>query len=226
MFKQLTISDLPENSSYLICGGRRSGKSICLKAFSILKNGFLERSDFLIVFSLSVNYDFFSGWCEKVFIWNEESIDKIQAIIDKQTKFKEKYGKLLRITIILDDVLGDNKSKRNIFLQKLFSTCRHYKINLIYIVQTLVYTKEWIRNVDCLVYFPDGIRILADKKFLKEQILINYVDQEVIDKIDTEFGKHEALVALLTAERDTDIIFKFKAPENVINYNIRKKNIK
>lgn len=222
----LNIEDLPPNSSYLIVGGRRSGKSIFVKAASIMQNGLLEKSDFLIVFSLSVNRDFFESFTNNVFIWDETSEDKIQEIIDKQTEHKEKYGKNLQMTIILDDILGDNKSKRNNFLMHLFSVCRHYQINLVYICQTLCYTKEYIRNVDVLVCFMDGIRILGDKEYLKKQILINYIKEEDLDKIESQFGKHEAMVCLLTAERDDNVIFKFKAPSSVLNFTLKEKKNK
>ncbi len=124
--------ELKQDSSILLCGKRRSGKSVLVQnlVYEMCKR--FEYNWIVVISNTALidNSNFYRHLTNKIY-----TSDKMDLIIERILKFqklKKTQGKQCYGIIILDDV---NITQLSSSLQKLFSLGRHYNICIFLSVQ-------------------------------------------------------------------------------------------
>ena len=148
---------------------------------------------------------------------------KLRAIVEQQKRFL-KYNETIQDSkkrikseplIIFDDVIADSKIKHMTDVDDLFITGRHYKINVIYLSQTVKgFSKSARTNTDVAVAFY--IHNELDRKTITEEYLsLNgfRAGEALLKSVTTE--PYQAIVMQLrkpNIRTFQDYVYKYTAP--------------
>ncbi len=207
--------------TWILVSSRKSGKTIFTKFLCSFKGGFIDKSDKVIVMTTGVNSESWNLIYEKnIFIDYQPEI--LEKILEFQSKLKQEGKKLPIITIILDDLMvastksSSGCSQYDPTLWKIFSTGRHYNINLVLISQSIaILGLNYLRNCDKFCWFRFCLK--NDRKKLI-QLVGQYADEKTAEKLIEKPERYHIFILELTSEGYNleDKLHTFKVPEKFL----------
>lgn len=161
--KEFRLKDIMPDSTILILGPRRTGKSFLTRDIFYSH----RKIPYGIVFNSTESIDpFYSDFIPDSFIYEKYEPNVIQKFMNKQMdkvqKLKERGKKLDKkkdnVFIVLDDMLHANASwKKDETIRSIFFNGRHYNFFFILTLQyALGITPELRTNIDYVFIFNEG----------------------------------------------------------------------
>lgn len=215
--KKFDLDSLLNDSTILILGRRRSGKSWLIRDIMYHKR-FIKRA---LVFSGTENVSaFMSDFIPDVFIHSDFSSELVQNLLTNQQKkirkakqnYESEDGKTQKnnIVMIMDDMLHDAKSwTKDRGIKELFFNGRHY--NILYMV-ALQYVyglpPEFRDNLDYVFIYPQENPQAKRKVFESFGSCIESYKEfsDILDQCTQEYG---CLVVKLSGSGSSKISDKF-----------------
>ena len=200
----------------IICASRRSGKSIFVKFLVCVKNGLLDNSDIVLVFTSGVNRNTYAKFIPNEHIITGYKPDVINRIMDIQDINKQKNKDICNISIILDDVI-EYRTRYDKALERVFFQGRHYNISLLYVTQSLsTVPPAFLRNTDYFIYFKFFLK--SDRKKISE-LLGMYGEEELVKKIIQLHEKYKLFIFDMVDDSDhvLDRLRWFKVPKKFVD---------
>lgn len=210
--KKFDIKQIPNDSTMVFIGKRRTGKSFLMKDILYHKRNIPAG---IVISHTETLSPFFQNFIPKMFIHNEYDPKILSDIFTRQKKAKDENWANPECFLVMDDCLSDSKNwSRDKFLKEVFYNGRHYKILYLLAMQEPMGIPPGLRgNIDYVFILKNNNP--AQREKIYKQYAGVFPNFKTFNKILDICTKNHNVMVIDNVNTDSnnleDLVFFYKA---------------